>query len=200
MLSVFWHYFRWRSLIRSPVWTSGRPPCFSASRRQSREMVVIWSEFPVTLWHTSLLIFMFYCDNLVEHFCSDASTNMCPDGSLLVHGWIVCVIKTSVQGTRITYGVSIVSIKTLFYLMTSVVFYPFSAEIMQLKPIHYLSFTQCVAWKNVQRINVYLYVLYLHCNVVPASSLHDKCSDFNMRSHSCALYFETTIMYIFISD
>lgn len=55
-----------------------------------------WSEVnqsPVMPWHTFLLIFMFYCDNLVEHFCSDAISNTCPDASLSAHRWIVCVLR-----------------------------------------------------------------------------------------------------------
>lgn len=89
--------------------------------------------------------------------------------------------KTSIQDTRVTYCVSI---KTLFYLMTSVVFYPFSAEMMQLSHIHYLTVSLSVGvWhgkKKDQRINVFLYVLCIHCNVVAGIVLHDKCSDFRM--------------------
>lgn len=52
--------------------------------------------------------------------------------------------------------------------MTSVDFYPFSAEIMQPNHIHYMTefHSMCGMKKNDQRINVYLYVLYLNCNVV----------------------------------
>lgn len=77
--------------------------------------------------------------------------------------------------------------------MTSVVFYPFSA--MQLKLIYYLTVSLSV-WheKNDQRINVYMYVLYIHCNLVTGVVLHDKCSDFNMWVHACAFYFKITVM------
>lgn len=106
--------------------------------------------------------------------------------------------KTSTEDSRATYSVSIVSIKTLFYLMTSVVFYPFSTEIMQLYLIHCLTVSLSV-WHEKKKQNkcVYpyvLYILYIHYMLSLALSLHDKCSGFQLCSHACALYFKTTVM------
>lgn len=84
--------------------------------------------------------------------------------------------------------------------MTSVVFYHFSAEIMQLYLIQFHSV--CGMLKNTESKCVYLYVLYIlyiHCMLSLASSLHDKCSDFDLCSHAWALYFKTTVIS-FISD